>query len=259
MAMKITIDNLGKTYDSTRALESIDLEIAENEFFTIVGPSGCGKSTLLEAIAGLIAPTEGQVKIGADKVDSPHDAVGVVFQEDSTFPWRTVLENVCFGLETDGMGRQERRKRAREMISLVGLDGFEDHYPTQLSGGMRQRVAIARTLVMGPRVLLMDEPFGALDEQTRLLLGDELVRIWERTGATVVFVTHSITEAVLLSDRVGVMTARPGRIKDVIAIGLERPRDSGLIATPTFGELSGAIWELLKSEAGAETREAVAT
>jgi NitT/TauT family transport system ATP-binding protein len=238
----------GKGNEQVEALAGIDLSITDNEFVSIVGPSGCGKSTLMEIVGGLTEPSGGEVLIDGEPINGPHPAVGLVFQQESAFPWRTVLENVEFGLEMHGTSKEERRGRARELIELVGLQGFEDRYPGELSGGMRQRVAIARTLVMNPQVLLMDEPFGALDEQTRLILGDELLRIWSQSRATALFITHSIEEAVLLADRVIAMSARPGSVKKVVPVDLERPRDSSVVSTPEFGRITGAIWEVLREE-----------
>ncbi|MBC5811117.1 MAG: ABC transporter ATP-binding protein [Candidatus Eremiobacteraeota bacterium] len=206
------------------ALENIDLQVPHGEFVALLGASGCGKSTLLEIVAGLQAPTSGSVVLGDERLRGPHPSVSVVFQEDSTLPWRTVLDNVAFGLQMHHVDRSTIERTTREMIALVGLTGFEGAYPHQLSGGMRQRVAIARTLVLNPQVLLMDEPFGALDEQTRFVLGEELLRIWRETGATILFVTHSVHEAVQLADRIVVLSPRPGRIKTVIANDLRRPR-----------------------------------
>ncbi len=250
--MGVEVKDIRKTFsgkgEEVEALAGVDLAVADNEFVSIVGPSGCGKSTLLEIMGGLIGPTGGEVLIDGEPISGPHPAVGLVFQQESTFPWRSVLENVEFGLEMHGVSKSERRERSRELIELVGLKGFEDRYPGELSGGMRQRVAIARTLVMNPEVLLMDEPFGALDEQTRLILGDELLRIWSRTKATALFITHSIEEATLLSDRVLVMSARPGTIKKVVPVDLERPRDSSVVGTPKFGHITGEIWEVLREE-----------
>lgn len=238
----------GKGGEEFKAVAGVDLTVSDNEFVSIVGPSGCGKSTMLEIVAGLTKPTSGEVLIGDEPINGPHPAVGLVFQQESAFPWRTVLENVAFGLEMHGVPKQERLERSRELIELVGLKGFEDSYPGELSGGMRQRVAIGRTLVMNPGVLLMDEPFGALDEQTRLILGEELLRIWSKTKATALFITHSIEEAALLSDRVLVMSARPGSIRKVVTIDLERPRDSSVVSTPEFGRITGEIWEVLREE-----------
>ena len=233
---------------AVRALEDVSLEVREGEFVSIIGPSGCGKSTLLGIVAGLVPGYEGVILVGRERVEGPHRAVGIVFQEESTFPWRTALANVAFGLEMQGMGRDERGRKAREMIRLVGLSGFADRYPSELSGGMKQRVAIARALVMEPKILLMDEPFGALDEQTRIILGEELLRIRDKLGQTILFVTHNINEAVQLSDRVVVMTARPGRIKEIFGIDLPRPRDSTIIASDRFGRLVGQVWGALREE-----------
>lgn len=251
--MRIEIQNIRKTFTDdqggeVQALAGMDLEVADNEFVSIVGPSGCGKSTLMEIIGGLTEPTEGEVLTDGERINGPHPEVGLIFQEESAFPWRTVIENVEFGLQMHQVAKAERRGRARNLIELVGLKGFEDRYPGQLSGGMRQRVAIARTLVMNPGVLLMDEPFGALDEQTRLILGDELLRIWSQTQATVLFITHSIEEAALLSDRVVVMSARPGEIRKIVQVDLDRPRDSSVVSTPEFGKITGSIWEVLREE-----------
>lgn len=206
------------------ALQDVSLTVSSGEFVVVLGPSGCGKTTLLEIIAGLQRPTSGQVYLDDQPLTGPHPRVGIVFQEDSTFPWRTVRDNVGFGLQMRGVPRRERDRAVQQMIQLVGLSGFERHYPHQLSGGMRQRVAIARTLVMNPDLMLMDEPFGALDEQTRFLIGEELLRIWMTTRCTIVFVTHSLHEAIQLADRIVVLGARPGRIVRVLANPLPRPR-----------------------------------
>ena len=240
--------SFGEGESRVDALNDFDLEIEPGEFVSIVGPSGCGKSTFLEIVAGLLPASGGLVTLDGAPINRPHPDVGVVFQQDSTFPWRTVLDNVAFGLQTRGVGRRERRERGREALSLVGLSDFGDRYPAQLSGGMRQRVALARTLVMDPKVILMDEPFGALDEQTRLILGDELLKIWSNSGSTVLFITHSIEESVMLSDRVVAMSARPGRIRQIIPVKLPRPRDSSLVGTPLFAELKGEIWNIIREE-----------
>ncbi len=251
--MQIQIKDVRKSFsgqggEEVKAVAGVDLTVADNEFVSIVGPSGCGKSTMLEMVGGLTEPTSGEILIDNEPINGPHPAVGLVFQQESTFPWRTVIENIAFGLEMHGVPKQERLERSRELIELVGLQGFENRYPGELSGGMRQRVAIGRTLVMNPGVLLMDEPFGALDEQTRLILGEELLRIWSKTKATALFITHSIEEAALLSDRVLVMSARPGVIRKVVTVDLERPRDSSVVSTPEFGHITGAIWEVLREE-----------
>ena len=250
--MRVEARDVRKVFSSggeeVEALAGVDLVVEEGEFVSVVGPSGCGKSTLMEIVAGLVEPSGGEVLVGGESVKGPRPEVGVVFQQESAFPWRTVLENVEFGLQMHGTGKKERRERSRELVELVGLKGFEDRYPGELSGGMRQRVAIARTLVMNPGVLLMDEPFGALDEQTRLILGDELLRIWSKTKATALFITHSIEEAALLADRVLVMSARPGTIRKVVPVHLERPRDSSVVSTHEFGDIVGEIWEVLREE-----------
>ena len=246
--MLLAIEKLAKAYDDVEALRDVSLSVDEGEFVSIVGPSGCGKSTLMEIVGGLIAPSGGEITIGGNRVEGTDPSVGIVFQQESAFPWRTVAENVGFGLEMTGVAQAEREQRVADMIELVGLGGFEDRYPSELSGGMRQRVAIARTLVMEPQIILMDEPFGALDEQTRLILGEELLRIREATNATVLFITHSFDEALLLSDRIVVMTARPGRVKKIVDNPLPRPRDSTIVSDPEFGRLSGQLWESLREE-----------
>jgi len=243
-----TFGSAGDSHDPVTAVEDVSLEVKEGEFVSIIGPSGCGKSTLLGIAGGLVSGYEGEIFVRGERVQGPHPAIGIVFQEESTFPWRTTLGNVAFGLEMRGVAREERERKAHEMIRLVGLSAFADRYPSELSGGMKQRVAIARALVMEPKILLMDEPFGALDEQTRIILGEELLRIQEKLRQTILFVTHNINEAVQLSDRVVVMTARPGRIKEVFEIDLPRPRDSTIIASDRFGRLVGRVWSTLRAE-----------
>lgn len=251
----LNINNITKVYglgDDTKstvqALDSISLTIKEGEFVSIIGPTGCGKSTLFEVIGGLLGPTEGDIAINGDPITGPDPRIGMVFQDHSTFPWLSVIENVEFGLRMNGVPEDKRRERAQEMLELVGLKGFENANPPELSGGMNQRVAIARTLVMNPDIILMDEPFGALDEQTRLILGNELLRIWRETGATILFVTHSINEAAQLSDRIAVMSARPGRFKAVVENDIERPRDDEMMQTDEFNELKTRLWNELKEE-----------
>lgn len=249
----IHIEELAKTYNqgteqAVHALENINFTVDPGEFITIVGPSGCGKSTLMEIIAGLVSKTSGNVRIGDSEVTEPSPEIGVVFQEYSLFPWRTVLRNAEFGLEIAGEGKRERRERAQKMLDLVGLDGFEDSMPDELSGGMQQRVAIARTLAVDPDILLMDEPFGALDEQTRMYMGEELLRIWRETGKTVIFITHSLQESVLLSDRVVVLSNRPGQIREIVDIDLERPRDMSIIGTEEFNQAQSRIWNLIQEQ-----------
>jgi len=254
MGRILEITGVSKVYDTggampVRALDGVDLTVDEGEFVSVIGPSGCGKSTLFNIVGGLIDEFEGQVLIDGRPVDGAHKDVGVVFQEESTFPWRTTLDNVVFPLEIEGVPREVREEKARRFIRLVGLDGFEHHYPAQLSGGMKQRTAVARTLAYEPRIMLLDEPFGALDEQTRMLLGDKMLEIWAELNQTMLLITHNITEAVQLSDRVVVMSFRPGRIKEIIAIDLPRPRTSEVIATPEFGTYVGRLWTLLREEA----------
>ena len=231
------------------ALGPIDLDLAEGEFFSVVGPSGCGKSTLLDVLSGLGLPSEGTVSFEGKPVrGTVPDGVGVVFQEDSSFPWLTVRDNVGFGLRRSGLPRAEIDRRIGHAIEFMGLGQFAAHYPAQLSGGMRQRVCIARTLVQQPRLILLDEPFGALDQQTRLLMGDELLRLWRETGATVLLITHALDEAAMLSDRVGVMSARPGRFIDLVETGWPRDRDSRVVSDPHFGELTARLWTSLRTE-----------
>ncbi|WP_439576255.1 ABC transporter ATP-binding protein [Elioraea sp.] len=231
------------------ALGPLDLDLARGEFFAVVGPSGCGKSTLLEILAGLSAPTEGSVTFEDTEVRaSPPDGVGVVFQEDASFPWLSVWDNVAFGLRRAGMDSAETARRVDHALRFMGLTGFARAYPAQLSGGMRQRVCIARTLVLEPRLILLDEPFGALDQQTRLLMGDELLRLWRDTGATVLLITHALDEAAMLSDRIGVMSARPGRFIDMVATGWPHDRDSTIVSDTAFGEVTARLWSSLRAE-----------
>jgi NitT/TauT family transport system ATP-binding protein len=231
------------------ALGPIDLVIRRGEFFSIVGPSGCGKSTLLDVLCGLVRPTGGSVQFeGKELRGEVPDGIGVVFQEDSSLPWLSVRQNVAFGLRTSSLSKQEITGRVDHAVSFMGLAQFADHYPAQLSGGMRQRVCIARTLVLRPRLILLDEPFGALDQQTRLLMGDELLRLWRETGATVLLITHALDEAAMLSDRVGVMSARPGRFIDMVETGWPRERDSRIVSDPTFGALTARLWSSLREE-----------
>lgn len=251
----LTLRNVSKAFGSPEngagevaAVNEVSLDVHAGEFFSIIGPSGCGKSTLLRIIGGLIAASGGELDVGGERVNGPHPWIGMVFQEESTFPWRTTLANVEFGLEMRGVALDERRAKAREMIRLVGLSGFEERYPSELSGGMKQRVAIARALVLEPKILLMDEPFGALDEQTRIILGEELLRIRDELKQTIVLVTHNINESVQLSDRVMVMTARPGRVKSIVNIDLPHPRDSSIIASDRFGKLVAQVWGALREE-----------
>ncbi|WP_449235839.1 ABC transporter ATP-binding protein [Azospirillum doebereinerae] len=231
------------------ALGPVDLELRRGEFFSIVGPSGCGKSTLLDVLAGLSAPTEGTITFEGKRVrGTVPDGVGVVFQEDASFPWLTVRDNIGFGLRRAGFRGPEAADRVRHAIDFMGLNDFADAYPSQLSGGMRQRVCIARTLVMRPRLVLLDEPFGALDQQTRLLMGDELLRLWRASGATVLLITHALDEAAMLSDRIGVMSARPGRFIEIVETGWSRDRTSAIAADPAFGAVTTRLWNTLRAE-----------
>jgi NitT/TauT family transport system ATP-binding protein len=230
------------------ALENIDLTVSAGRFVVIVGPSGCGKTSLLMMLAGLRAASTGTILCDGRAMTGPDPArIGVVFQEASLYPWLAALDNVEFPLALKRAPREERRKRAEAMLRLVGLEGFGGRYPHELSGGMKQRVSIARGLVQDPPVLLMDEPFAALDEQTRMTMGHELLRIWSQTSKTVIFITHSLTEAVYLADEVVVMSARPGRILDTVPIGLPRPRTYEMMATDVFGQLRERIWHQIRS------------
>ena len=228
------------------AIGDFSLDVADGEFVCIVGPSGCGKSTFLRVLAGLTPLSGGSVDIRPGAPGKP--LTSVVFQEYAIFPWKSVLDNVAFGLQMRGIGREERYSVAREWLARVGLLKFEDYYPAQLSGGMKQRVAIARALANDPEVLLMDEPLGALDAQTKTVLQDELIRIWEEHRKTVVYITHSIDEAVLLGDRVVIMTAHPGSNKTEFRVDLPRPRTIQTTATPEFARMTGLVWEALEDE-----------
>jgi NitT/TauT family transport system ATP-binding protein len=239
----------GTTEDGITAVDDISFDIAAGEFVSVIGPSGCGKSTLFHIIGGLQSASAGRVTVEGTPIAGPHPAVGMVFQEESCFPWRSVLDNVAFPLELAGIPRAQRHDQARRFIDLVGLRGFERHHPSELSGGMRQRVCIARTLAARPRILLMDEPFAALDEQTRLLLGDKVLQIQQELRQTTLLITHSITEAVQLSDRILVMSYRPGRLKRCVTVDLPRPRTSDAVVSPAFGATVAAIWNDLREEA----------
>jgi NitT/TauT family transport system ATP-binding protein len=234
---------------AVHALGPLDLDIVKGEFFSVVGPSGCGKSTLLDLLAGLSSATDGTGKFnGASLQGVVPEGIGVVFQQDASFAWLTVRDNVAFGLRRRGKDAAEIRRRVDHALAFMGLAGFAEAYPAQLSGGMRQRVCIARTLVLEPELLLLDEPFGSLDQQTRLLMGDELLRIWRETGATVVLITHSLDEAAMLSDRIGVMSARPGRFIDIVETGWTRERDSRIVSDERFGTITARLWTQLREE-----------
>jgi NitT/TauT family transport system ATP-binding protein len=231
------------------AVGPLDLELTRGEFFAVVGPSGCGKSTLLELIAGLTPATEGSLEFeGRPIAGEAPDGIGVVFQEDASLPWLDVAHNVSFGLRRAKLSSEEKDERVRKVLELVGLADFATSFPAQLSGGMRQRVCIARTLVMQPELILLDEPFGALDQQTRLLMGDELLRLWRETHATVFLITHALDEAAMLADRIGVMSARPGRLIDIVETRWPRDRDSRIIEHPEFGAITARLWKSLREE-----------
>ncbi len=249
----LSVEHVSKRFgageDGVTAVDDVSFDVAAGEFVSVIGPSGCGKSTLFHIIGGLQAASAGRVMVEGTPIAGPHPAVGMVFQEESCFPWRSVLDNVAFPLELAGVARSERHDRAKGFIDMVGLRGFERRQPSELSGGMRQRVCIARTLTVRPRILLMDEPFAALDEQTRLLLGDKVLQIQQELRQTTLLITHSITEAVQLSDRVLVMTYRPGRLKRCVTVNLPRPRTSDSVASPEFGATVAALWNDLREEA----------
>jgi NitT/TauT family transport system ATP-binding protein len=231
------------------ALGPLDLDLRKGEFFAVVGPSGCGKSTLLELIAGLATATKGSVTFEGRPVDgSVPDGIGVVFQEDASIPWLTVERNIAFGLRKTKLSETERRARVAGALRMMGLADFAHSYPAQLSGGMRQRVCIARTLVMQPRLILLDEPFGALDQQTRLLMGEELLKLWRETGATIFLITPALDEAAMLADRIGVMSARPGRLLSIIETRWPRERDSRIVEDAAFGAITGELWSMLRGE-----------
>ncbi|MDF3212642.1 ABC transporter ATP-binding protein [Mesorhizobium sp. M7A.F.Ca.CA.001.09.2.1] len=242
----VTVD--GEATDRVIVLDGVDLSIRKGEFITLVGPSGSGKSVLLDIIGGLTQATGGDVKLDGRRITRPDPKTGYVFQQYALFPWRTALANIEYALEVRGVAKAERTATARHLLSLFGLAGFEDRFPNQLSGGMQQRVAIARALASNPEVLLMDEPFAALDQQTRELLQGELLRIWGKINTTVIFVTHSIDEAIFLADRVVVMTARPGAVKEIIDIDLPRPRDGDIRASAEFNLYRARVWDVLRDE-----------
>jgi NitT/TauT family transport system ATP-binding protein len=247
---QLALRNIVKVYgtgeEAVTALDGVSLDVDDSEFVSILGPSGCGKSTLLRIIDGLLEPTSGTVQIDGAEVTGSGQDRGMVFQSFNLFPWRTVRDNIEFGLEVAGVDKDERRKTAQEYIDLVGLTDFGDSYPKELSGGMQQRVGLARALAIDPEILLMDEPFGALDAQTRELMQTELLKIWSKNQKTSVFITHDIEEAIFLSDRVVVLTDRPGRIHEIIDVPFDRPRyGRDLKADAKFGELRERIWDLL--------------
>lgn len=237
----------GKDKESVTALEEVSIDIQDKEFFSILGPSGCGKTTLLKIIDGVIDFDQGEVLLDGSPIEGSGQDRGMVFQNFNLLPWRTVEENVKFGMEIEGIDKETQNEVAEKFINLVGLDGFSDHYPHELSGGMQQRVGIARAFAIDPEVLLMDEPFGALDAQTREFLQNELLRIWESQKKTDVFITHNIEEAIYLSDRVAVLSPRPGQVREIVDVPFGRPRyDSDIKATEEFSELRQRLWEMLK-------------
>ena len=252
---RIQIESVGKRFGDLQVFESIDLEIGEREIVSIVGPSGCGKTTLLRCIDGLVPYDSGEIRIEGKKVVGPPRGVAVVFQHFGLFPWKTVYENVAYGLRLAKAPKEQIAESVPRHIELVGLKGFEKAYPYQLSGGMQQRTGLARALATDPHVLLMDEPFAAIDAQTREILQFELLRIWESRPMSMVFVTHSIEEAVLMGDRVVVLRGRPSSIDEVIETGLPRPRTRDVIGTPRFNEVREKVWSLLMREAVAAERE----
>jgi NitT/TauT family transport system ATP-binding protein len=230
------------------ALDGVNLQVMDGEFVSVVGPSGCGKTTFLSVVDGLIAASAGRILVDGEVVTKPGPDRAVVFQDASLLPWRTVLGNVVYGLECIGVGAREAKERASSFIELVGLAGFEQHYPYELSGGMQQRVNLARALVMDPKILLMDEPFASLDAQTREVMQEELLRIWVKAKKTVLFVTHQIDEAIYLSDRVAVFSGRPGKVKEIIPVAIERPRALGLKREARFHAIEDRIWGLIEED-----------
>jgi NitT/TauT family transport system ATP-binding protein len=248
----IEVADFALSYDTidgaVEAVTNANIRVEPGEFVSIVGPSGCGKSTLLNAVAGFLKPTSGTVTLDGEAVDGPSADRGMVFQQYSLFPWKTVRENVEFGLKMRGMDRFNRERAARTLLGLAGLSAFENHYPERLSGGMKQRVGIVRALATGPKVLLLDEPFGALDAQTRVIMQQILTNMWQRLKISVLFVTHDIDEAIFLSDRVYCMTARPGTIKAEIAIPLERPRQQAMMMSSEFLALRRGLMSLIREE-----------
>jgi NitT/TauT family transport system ATP-binding protein len=254
VAVKLEARNIRLEYDHPRttsrmvALDDVNLKVMDGEFVSIVGPSGCGKTSFLSVVDGLISATAGHVMVDGQIVTRPGPDRAMVFQDSSLLPWRTVLRNIVYGLECLGVGAREAKKRAQQFIAMVGLAGFEDHYPHELSGGMQQRVNLARALVMDPKILLMDEPFAALDAQTREVMQEELLQIWLTAKKTVLFITHQIDEAIYLSDRVVVFSARPGTVKKIIDVDIERPRRLSIKREPRFHSIEDQIWGLIEDD-----------
>jgi NitT/TauT family transport system ATP-binding protein len=254
-ATKLSLRSLSKRFGDLEALRDIDAEIARGEFISLVGPSGCGKTTLLRIVAGLETATSGTVLLDGRPIRSPGGDRGFVFQNDNLLPWRSVFDNAMIGPEVAGRADAASKRRTRDLLKLVGLAGFEDYYPRQLSGGMRQRVNLARALAIDPQILLMDEPFSALDAQTREIMQTELMRIWEEGRKTVLFVTHQIDEAVFLSDRILVLARRPGRIQETVTVTLPRPRTLAVKRTPEFVAYVDHIWRLIEDDVRASVIE----
>ncbi|PZQ81191.1 MAG: ABC transporter ATP-binding protein [Ancylobacter novellus] len=253
---KLTHKYQARSGSTVTALDNINLSVGRHEFHALLGPSGCGKSTLLYLIGGFLPIQAGAISTSRGKVAGPGPERGIVFQNFALFPWKTVLENVLYGLEHKKVPRAERRDLAQHNIDLVHLTGFENAYPSQLSGGMQQRAAIARTLAVDPEILLMDEPFGALDAQTRRVMQEELLAIWRERPKTVVFVTHDVTEAVFLANRISIMSARPGRIEHSLEVGIDRSGGDDAFRLPEFVEMSEHIWNLVRGQSAAKTRAA---
>lgn len=262
----VTVKNVTKRFGQpgaggeVHALGPIDLDLRPGEFFAVVGPSGCGKSSLLEIIAGISEPTEGEVLFEGKPIRGKvPEGIGVVFQEDACFPWMNVQANIAMGLRNLPIEKEEADERVRGALELMNLTDFAKSYPAQLSGGMRQRVCIARTMVMAPRLILLDEPFGALDQQTRLLMGDEMLKLWRRVGTTIFLITHALDEAAMLADRIGVMSARPGVLLDIVETGWSSDRTSEVVTRPEFGRITARLWKALRDEsiraAGAERKK----
>jgi len=246
---KIVVDHASKLFleGTVVAFRNVELNVRSNEVLCIVGPSGCGKTTLLRCIGGLLTPSSGEVLIDGEPIRAPREGVAIVFQHFGLLPWKTVVDNVAFGLRIARLPRQRVAEKVEHYIHLVGLAGFENHYPYQLSGGMQQRVGLARALAIDPEILLMDEPFASVDAQTREVLQEELLQLHDRERKTMIFITHSIDEAIILGDRVAVMASRPGRVKEVLQVNFPRPRDPGAIrAQPRYTEIRNHIWEELR-------------
>jgi NitT/TauT family transport system ATP-binding protein len=253
MAPLLSVQNVRREFDvrgkNVLALDTLNLALDEGEFVTVVGPSGCGKSTLLNIVVGLLPPSAGEILFRGRAVNGINPEIGYVTQKDNLLPWRTLVENVELALEIRGAEKSARRRRAEKLIVQVGLNGFEEHYPHELSGGMRQRANIIRTLIYDPKLILMDEPFGPLDAQTRIVLQEQLLKLWQASKKTILFITHDLVEAITLADRVVVMTSRPGRVKHIAAVPIPRPRDVYEIHTsPAFREVYNTLWHELKPE-----------